>query len=258
MNISQDKRVLNARCTLQIMQNPNASGHTGEYSATENVAASENIAPINEKITSSSANGQKFSKNLRALNALKSGKIPVVNTAPSASSCTFAYGGLVPGETHPVFTLLKGPSESYNPEFEGTVEQSTITALRSSVANAQEGVPFIPFSGTTGKTLTSYNIWYIDTADKCVKYKGPNRKDKPGSINTINDPAGGCCIEASSIGQKTLIKRFFPTSKDAVYDQAAKLILPDSRQIDMKTTGAQGGNSFHINLSLSNMKTESS
>jgi hypothetical protein len=258
MNISQDKRVLNARCTLQIMQNPNASGHTGEYSGTENVAASENIEPINGRVSSSSANGQKFSKNLRALNALKSGKIPVVNTAPSASSCTFAYGGLVPGESHPVFTLLKGPSETYNPEFEGTVEQSTISALRNSLVNAQEGVPFIPFSGTTGKSLVSYNIWYIDTADKCVKYKGPNRKDKPGSINTINDPAGGCCIEASSVGQKTLIKRLFPTSKDAVYDQSAKLILPDARQIDIKTTGAQGGNSFHINLSLSNMNTESS
>ena len=258
MNISQDKRVLNARCTLQIMQNPDVSVSSGYYTGTENVSASENIEPINGRISSSTSNGQKFSQNIRSLNALTSGKIPVVNTAPSASSCTFAYGGIVPGETHPVFTLLKGPADTYNPEFEGTVEQSTITALRNSLVNAKEGVPFIPFNGTKGKVLTSYNIWYIDTDDKCVKYKGPNRKDKPGSINTINDPAGGCCIEASSVGQKTLIKRLFPISKDAVYDQAAKLILPDERQIDTKTTGLQGGNSFHINLSLSNMNTESS
>ena len=237
MNISQDKRVLNARCTLQIMQNPDVSVSSGYYTGTENVSASENIEPINGRISSSTSNGQKFSQNIRSLNALTSGKIPVVNTAPSASSCTFAYGGIVPGETHPVFTLLKGPADTYNPEFEGTVEQSTITALRNSLVNAKEGVPFIPFNGTKGKVLTSYNIWYIDTDDKCVKYKGPNRKDKPGSINTINDPAGGCCIEASSVGQKTLIKRLFPIS--ANFSRFLCRITNTNRNIKKTTTNEE-------------------
>jgi len=39
--------------------------------------------------------------------SLSNCKIPEVNTSPSVSSCTFAYGG-IPVDGHPVFNRLRG------------------------------------------------------------------------------------------------------------------------------------------------------
>ena len=130
MNGYPDNRELRARCTLSVMNaGQNGSFFSGDYSAASSVRAAENTEVANSSFNSvynvKGVNYKKFSSRLKNINSLSNGKIPEVNPAPSASSATFAFGGIVPGEAHPVFTKLVGPT--YAVQFTDEPKKNTVS-----------------------------------------------------------------------------------------------------------------------------------
>ena len=78
----------------------------------------------------------KYSSRLKVLSGLQNARIPEVNTAISASSCTFAFGGIVPGETDPVLDRLRGPKDKYNPNFVDDPKQGEVKSGLEKIGRA--------------------------------------------------------------------------------------------------------------------------
>ena len=190
-------------------------------------------------------NGTKYNKvspRLSYINSLQNAHINPVNTTPSASSCTFAYGGIEPSKVHPIYALLKGPGTrdtfTYNPTFVGS-DQPTTYDPGSPGPSTKNSMPVIPFNkfqqyDVEPPILTTYNIWNIykeeyDSnfgSDKlflgdCTKYIGPNITNNEPSIRTISDPYNGSsvAINALGVGKSISVQRIYPISMDAIYRQ---------------------------------------
>ncbi len=261
MNGYPDNRELRARCTLSVMNaGQNGSFFSGDYSAASSVRPAENTEVANSSFDSvynvKGVNYKKFSSRLKNINSLSNGKIPEVNPAPSASSATFAFGGIVPGEAHPVFTKLVGPT--YAVQFVDEPKKNTVSEPQENYVEKNYVTPKIPFRGTAGKQLVSYNVWTVDGASQAVKYYGPQATGNNPSIRTVQETELGPCVEVSSKNSQTLVKRLFPISKDAVYDQQAQIINPNNSSAIVNATGANGNCSFHINISFSDLSQDTS
>lgn len=202
-------------------------------------------------------NGVKYNKispRLNYINSLQNAHINPVNTSPTASSCTFAYGGIEPAKTHPIYTLLKGPGTrntfTYNPTFVG-VDQSSVYDPGSTGLSTKNSLPIIPFNkfhqyDVEPPILTTYNIWniYKEESDpnfgsdklfigNCTKFIGPNISNNEPSIRTISDPYNGAAISVNAlgVGKSISVQRIYPISMDAIYRQDpktanAKLYIP--------------------------------
>lgn len=259
MNGFPDNRELRARCTLSVMNaGQNGSFFSGDYSATGAVRPAENTEVANSSFDTvyniKGANYKKYSSRLKNLNSLSNAKIPEVNSAPSASSATFAFGGIVPGEAHPTFNKLVGPSYAVN--FLEEPKKNTINEPQENYVSKIYNTPKIPFKGTDGKQLTTYNVWTIEGSSQAVKYYGPKATGNSPSIRTVQETELGPCVEVSSKNADTLVKRLFPISKDAVYDQQATIINPNNSSQIINATGANGNCSFHVNLSFSDLSND--
>ena len=267
MNLSPDPRQLKTRVSLSVLNAPESGFFSGEYSASTATKSQDNLNVLNYDFESTYTydNGnteRKYSPRLKVISSLQNARIPEVNTVISASSCTFAYGAIVPGEVDPVLNRLKGPKVAYNPNFIDDPIQGTVS---SQLGKINQEVPKIPFSDE-GNVLTTYNIWQIasdgavitDDAD-AYKYIGPAIKDtNTGTLRTVKDQVYGAQVEVTSIQKLTTVMRIFPTSYDAVYQNGAELYNPDGTIQPILATGNNGGNSFHLNLSFSNMQENSS
>ena len=120
MNLSPDPRQLKTKVTLSIMNAPESGFFSGEYSASFATKSQDNLNVLNYDFepTYTYENGtteSKYSSRLKVLSSLQNARIPEVNTAISASSCTFAFGAIAPGEVDPVLDRLKGPTQGYDP-----------------------------------------------------------------------------------------------------------------------------------------------
>ena len=137
------------------------------------------------------------------------------------------------------------------------------------------------------KTLTSYNIWnlYLTRPNVTVpndstrplyttvkKYEGPisttASSGNTPSIKTIRDDLNGTrvLVQCKGKGKTCTIKREFPISKDAIYDQTPKIFFPTRYKftdtlngqstssylnaLDYEQVNAKGADNsgFHINL----------
>lgn len=265
MNLSPDPRQLKTKVTLSIMNAPESGFFSGEYTASTATKAQDNLNVINYDFepTYTYANGnteRKYSQRLKVVSSLQNARIPEVNTVISASSCTFAFGGIAPGETDPILNRIKGPTEGYAPNFIDSPIQGTVN---SSSSKASAELPKIPFTDI-GNVLTTYNIWQVDTSgvnisNDAYKYIGPAIKNaNTGTLRTIKDPVYGAQVEVTSIQKLTTIRRIFPTSYDAIYQNGAEIYNPDGTIQPILARGSNGGNSFHLNLSFSNMQENSS
>lgn len=265
MNLFPDPRQLKTKVTLSIMNAPESGFFSGEYTAATALKAQDNLNVLNYDFEPSYtyANGnteRKYSKRLKVISSLQNARIPEVNTAISASSCTFAFGAIVPGETDPVLNRLSGPTKDYNPNFIDEPIQGTIN---SNASTADAELPKIPFVNN-GNVLTTYNIWQditpgVKAGSDAYKYIGPAIQDKnTGTLRTVKDPVYGAQVEVTSIQKSTSIERIFSTAFDAIYQTGAEIYNPDGTRQAIKARGSNGGNSFHLNLSLSNMQENSS
>jgi len=263
MNLIPDPRQLVSSIKLSVMNAPDSGFFTGDYTATTQTKNLDNLNVLNYDFESSiplpdGTSEPKYSNRLQILSSLQNSRIPEVNTAVSASSCTFAFGGIVPDQTHPNFNKLKGPTYSVN--FVDDPSTSAINRSSSITPNSNLHVPKIPFSNN-GNVLTTYNIWNIvgSKSSEALKFIGPKTTgSSTGTLKTINDPNGGASVEISSIDKITTVERIFPTSMDAVYQDGAEVHNPDGTKEAIKARGTFGGNGFHINFSASNVETDTS
>jgi hypothetical protein len=265
MNLSPDPRQLKTKVTLSIMNAPESGFFSGEYSASTALKSQDNLNVLNYDFEpsytySDGVTEPKYSSRLKVLSSLQNARIPEVNTAISASSCTFAYGAIVPNEIDPVLDRLKGPSKFYNPIFVDNIYSSNVVSQPDNFNNKSQHLPKIPFSGS-GNVLTTYNIWHtVDGGTEAYKYIGPKVSGtNTGTLRTVKDPNYGAQVEVTSTKVNTTIKRIFPTAFDAVYENGAQIFNPDdSPPENIQATGKYGGNGFHINFSASNMEPNSS
>ena len=263
MNLIPDPRQLVSSIKLSVMNAPESGFFTGDYTATTQTKNLDNLNVLNYDFEPNIPlpNGQaepKYSTRLQILSSLQNSRVPEVNTAVSASSCTFAFGGIVPNETHPNFNKLKGPSYTVN--FIDDPSTSAINRTPALTPNSSIHVPKIPFSNN-GNVLTTYNIWNVvgSTSSDAIKFIGPKTSgNATGTLKTINDPNGGASVEISSIDKLTTVERIFNTSFDAVYQDGAEVHNPDGTREAIKARGTNGGNGFHLNFSASNMETDTS
>lgn len=246
------------------MNAPESGFFSGEYTASTATKSQDNLNVLNYDFepTYTYADGTtepKYSSRLKVISSLQNARIPEINTAISASSCTFAFGAIVPGEVDPVLNKLKGPAEGYNPNFVDSPIQGSVQSQPEKFDDFTQHVPKIPFTNN-GNVLTTYNIWHlVDGARDAYKYIGPAISGvNTGTLRTVKDPVNGAQVEVTSEKTNTTIKRIFPTSYDAVYQNDAVIYNPDGTSEPIKARGNYGNNGFHINFSASNMQQNSS
>ncbi len=162
----------------------------------------------------------------------------------------------------------------------------TRTVLSFSTTDAKQTSAYI----TTNfqKSVTSYNIWNLyltrpnvtnpnDTTRPLYttvkKYEGPisataTASGNTPSLKTVRDDLNGSrvLVQCKGKGKSCTIKREFPVSKDAIYDQAPKIFFPTRYKfedtfngqtttsylnaLDYETVNTKGSDNsgFHINL----------
>jgi hypothetical protein len=262
MNLSPDPRQLKTKVTLSILNAPESGFFSGEYTATTATKSQDNLNVLNQDFetyyTYENGNTEpKFSSRLKVLSSLQNARVPEVNTAISASSCTFAFGAIVPGETDPVLDRLVGPSYPVN--FVDDPKQGSVSSQSDNFSNFDQHVPVIPFTGR-GNSLTTYNIWKeVGSGYDAYKYIGPAVENtNTGTLRTVKNPTFGSQVEVTSEKTNIIIKRMFPTSLDAAYDNQASVYNPDGTSEKILARGINGNNGFHINFSASNMQPNTS
>ena len=264
MNFSPDPRQLKTKVTLSILNAPESGFFSGEYTATTATKSQDNLNVLNQDFGTyyTYENGTtepKYSSRLKVLSSLQNARIPEVNTAISASSCTFAFGAIAPNEVDPVLNLLKGPS--YPVTFVDIPPTGNVTSQPDNYNNYSQHVPLIPFvNNGKASVLTTYNIWKaVDSNQEAYKYIGPAiEKVNTGTLRSVKDPTFGSQIEVTSEKTNIVIKRIFPTSFDAVYENNASIYNPDGTSEKILARGNNGNNGFHINFSASNMQPNTS
>jgi hypothetical protein len=262
MNLSPDPRQLKTRVTLSVMNASESGFFSGDYTATSATKGLDNLNVLNYDFNSvyeyeDGTSEPKYSSRLQTISALQNARIPEVNTTISASSCTFALGGIVPGETDPIIDRLKGPDYVVN--FIDNPNQGSVSSPGENYTDLNLHVPKIPFT-KEGNILTTYNIWnIINGTTDAYKYIGPKTSgSNTGTLRTVKDPTYGSQVEVTSYNTETSIIRIFPTSQDAVYQDGAEVYNPDGTKEKILARGNYGNNSFHINLSATNLQTDKS
>lgn len=240
-----DSRELKLAVNLAVMQMPAKSAINGYYAPLSVNPDPQNIKSAqfyeNNNYPQITVNNQTYSKispRLAFINSLQNAHINPVNNNVTASSCTFAYGGLEPDKVHPIYGLLKGPTKrntiEYAPVFEGQDQTTTYDPGTKGVVN-RIGSPIIPFNKfyefeDEPPILVTYNIWNIYDeskyfSGKCTKFQGPNLENNKPSIRTISDPVNGASISVNALGngKNITIRRIFPVSMDAIYRKDPKV-----------------------------------
>ena len=244
------------------MNAPESGFFSGDYTANSTTKGLDNLDVLNYDFNSvyeyeDGTSEPKYSSRLQTISSLQNAKIPEINTTISASSCTFALGGIVPGEVDPVIDRLRGPEYSVN--FVDNPNQGSVTSPNENYSDLNLHVPKIPFA-KEGNVLTTYNIWnVINGTTDAYKYIGPKISgSNTGTLRTVKDPTYGAQVEVTSYNTETSIMRIFPTSEDAVYQNGAQVYNPDGTKENILARGTYGNNSFHINLSATNLQTDKS
>ena len=250
-----DSRELKFAVNLAVMNMPGRSEFNGYYAPMttnvdpQNIMSSQYYENNNHpkiRIEGTDIVLNKITPKLNFINSLQNAHINPINSNPSISSCTFAFGGLEPDKVHPIYGLIKGPTSrgtlNYNPTFDGDVTVSPYDPGQKGKTN-RIGSPIIPFNkfheySVEPPILVTYNIWNIYNNEQyfsgnCTKFQGPNTLNGDPSIRTISDPVNGSSISVSAlgVGKNITVRRIFPVSMDAVYRKdpkvsSAKLYIP--------------------------------
>ena len=232
--LTQDPRELKASVRLYVVYAPDAASHSGgEFSSLKPAKDAQNLTPANFDSNSNNPvyyyDGKpynKLSNGIKKINSNQSAYSLGVNTNKSASSCTFARGGILPQEVHPTFNLLKGPT--YTVKTALPIKKTNPVPKTPDTNTASKlPLPVIPFKKVvndnlpgTVPVLYTYNIWDIAPIEytEFKPYVGPVIKGNKPSIETLVDPLNGASLSVKSANGKCTLVRMFETNKDAVYD----------------------------------------
>lgn len=194
------------------------------------------------------------SDRLRGASQAAGGILPEANRYIGAPLCTFAYGGIPSGETHPQLDLIQGPAltdtvevkpgiiEAYNPTYTSTAKFSTTTGdgtLAPTNTDSARALPppqFPTVPATTGYPFTkattpntTYNIWKLVNLDKetenSLTYKKNWGPQFPSGYNAARirqntSVDGSMCLEVTASNCTAQLSRVFPISKDLLYSGA--------------------------------------
>ncbi len=255
--INDATRELKLSAKLYVLYNPYNPIADGYYSSSSTVQDPENLNPINRNSQQDkfqTLGGVKYNLKpsfFQNIPNLMNAHIPPVNVEIGAPRCTFSYGSIVPGEIHPIYNLLKGPTkeQGYNPNFikpdaiiSSAIGNTTGTGGTSGTGITENkmvdrSIPIIPYSIKnyygSSNILTTYNIWgIVDPANidslstiDCKKYEGQitktaTKKDAP-LLQTKTDINGESTIKFESPKAISYCKRLFPLKYDAAYDDNA-------------------------------------
>ena len=255
--INDVTRELKLSAKLYVLYNPYNPIADGYYSSSSTVPDPENLNPINRNSQQDkfvTLGGVKYNKKpsfFHNIPNMLNAHIPPLNTEIGAPRCTFAYGSIVPGEPHPIYNLLKGPTkeQGYNPNFikpdaivSSSIENTTGISGTAGTGNTQKkvvdrAIPIIPYSIKnyygSSNILTTYNIWGIVDPAKtdtlltidCRKYEGQITKNESkkdaATLQVKSDINGESTIVFSSLKAISYCKRLFPLKYDAAYDDNA-------------------------------------
>jgi hypothetical protein len=177
MSISiPDDRELKVSVKLSAIYMPEVGQANGYYSVFNFAPDPQNLRPINydnknnnPKIVFNSGGTQgtsateyqvsKVGSRVRYVPSLQNAHVVEPLTHPSASSCTFAFGGIIPATEHPIFNMLKGPTAAeftafpgYNPTRVSTVTNLTLPNLSYNFSDLDNFNPLIPIVREYGST----------------------------------------------------------------------------------------------------------
>lgn len=205
--------------------------------------------------------------------------LPFANPNIGAPQCTFAYGGIMPGASHPYFQLLSAPtqytyitgedsSKWIASERGGIIGTSTPeiedTSLPSFLNNSSL-TPIIPVNSITdgyntsdAPILPTYNIWMLLNGmnDKSVQYQQNLGRTNFSSEHVAlrQEPAKDSMylVLASYNNQKCVIERLYPLSQDTMYSAGCKLYNPktDNKDTPASVIGLQPTNNCGFQLSF--------
>lgn len=163
-----DERELKLEVTLSAIYMPEVGQANGYYSVFNFAPDPQNLRPINydnknnnPKIVFNTGGSQavgfqyadfKLGANVKFIPSLQNAHIVDTITHPTASSCTFAYGGILNDISHPIFNALRGPSNTEYAQFQNpiparssTVSNLTIPNLLYDFSDLENFKPLIPF-----------------------------------------------------------------------------------------------------------------
>jgi hypothetical protein len=271
-------RELKVVAKLYVLYNDTPPLASGYYSAQSTGPDPENTTPANrhnQQDRYQTLGDKKYNLTPSFFNKipnLMNSHIPPVNPQIGAPRCTFVYGGIEPGKAHPIYNLLKGPTDQYAPNFIGT--QLPSQDQEPKVPTEPDlNIPVMPFSANNAfgasKVLTTYNIWALVDKDgnlittDSILYKGQysTYNDSP-VLQNKSDSNGESSIVLNSPASVAYIKRIFPLSKDVVYDTDSAIYAvkstADSKGNTSSTVVSQkvtergsDNNSFHLSVAPS-------
>ena len=208
--VQNDSRELKISVQLSAISKDDIGQGSAQYAVNSQVTDPTNVRPLNndnkvnnpEVLIGNLLNPIKdfrYGTKVNSIPSIQNAKISALSTHPSASSCTFAFGGIQSGSDsvssieHPVFNLLLGPLQSeysllnlYNsdksvPNVVKTISNLTPPETKDILNNRSYIKAFIPFVAYNNylnptinnqywseqvlsfykKRLTSYNIWNV-------------------------------------------------------------------------------------------------
>jgi hypothetical protein len=271
-------RELKVVAKLYVLYNDTPPLASGYYSVQSTGSDPENTTPVNrhnQQDRYQTLGDKKYNLTPSFFNKvpnLMNSHIPPVNPQIGAPRCTFAYGGIEPDKAHPIFNLLKGPTDQYAPNFIGTGIQGQEQEPKVPT-EPDLNIPIMPFSTNNAfgasKVLTTYNIWALVDKDgnltttDSILYKGQysTYNDAP-VLQNKSDSNGESSIVLNSPASVAYIKRIFPLSKDVVYDTDSTIYAvkstTDSKGSTSSTVVSQkvtergsDNNSFHLSVAPS-------
>jgi hypothetical protein len=270
-------RELVIKAKLYVLYNETPPIANGYYSSASSQTDPENTNPINRNAQQDrfqTLGGKNYNLNsfsfFQNISNLMNAQIPPVNQQIGATRCTFAYGSIEPDKSHPIFNLLKGPTDQYSPNFIGDSGLNILEQTPKVPVDPDLSVPIMPFSTINpygaSKVLTTYNIWAL--VDQKGNLITTDSKKHKGQITTNpvlltkSDTIGESSIYLSSPSETSYIKRIYPLSKDVIYDDDSTLYCV-KKSVDSagKTTSSiisqkvtergSTNNSFHLSISPS-------
>ncbi len=252
MASNNSPRQLNINCTVSAVYLPEQGSIFGAISRGKQQKDPSNTlsATFYEQIERN-----KYSPNIATLTSGAGGLIPKLNLLIGAPAATFAEGAIVPGEAHPILSLIKGGVTSeYNPEITYTVKQGSAkntgrpgqnvaSGTGSSVLYPAGDFPFVPMAKVgpydTLEARSTYNIW---------TQKGVDQTKLTYILNTgvINYKAADAVHFGTTVTQNSakitvfaqrnscILRRIFPIADDYIYDNSegkCKLYYPSVNNI---------------------------
>lgn len=277
--MANSPRQLNVNCTISAIYLPETGSLAAYYARYRQLKDPNNTLPSTFYNT---IEGDQYSTNLNSLTTGSGGVLPSVNTNIGAPACTFYYGSISPGETHPILDLIKGPQQSNftsqiyqlpsNAKSGQTRTKGTNLNQDSNTNFYSSNQPFIPFSKfgpyNSAQARTTYNVWLSRDIDlekaKVVKGLGIVNPQELGTPTNFN-PASvvtsysktGANITVHCQNKTAILRRMFPIADDLVYNNGgiegqATLYFPNSNNVETpsKKIKAKGGKNCGFRIAM--------